>query len=323
MSLLLWLAVMSFTVGSSPHSVVSLVALPFLLVTPQWGSTFNPFPVVLTVGFWLIGRVVRSQLQLICALDRRARDLAAESERYAAEALRLDHARIARELHDIVAHNLSVIVIQAAAGQGVTDPAVISTTLADIAELAGQAYADVEGLDRILAQDPRPLSRVNVEQVIAHAKNTGATIDLTITGDIESIPQPRSAIAYRVVQEGLTNALKHAPGAAVTVSISCAEPVEVTVTNLSASAPDPGLALLGSGHGLDGLEQRITSLGGTLDRHRTQPGGWTIRAQLPALDAQVAAVGEPILIPGIDVTPRSYASRVTASAHAEPTRQNV
>lgn len=289
MSLLLWLAAMSFTVGSSPNRVVSLVALPFLLVTPQWGSTLNPFPIMLTVGPWLIGRVVRSQYRLLGALDSRASALAAERERYAAEAVRLDQAQIARELHDIVAHNLSVIVIQAAAGQGATDPDMIPTTLADIAELADQADADLGGLDRVLAQDPRPLSRDTLAQVIAHAENTGATINVTITGDVESIAQPRAAIAYRVLQEGLTNALKHAPGAPITVSVSCADPVEVTVTNFCSPGQDQSLALLGSGHGLDALEQRITSLGGTFDRYCTQRGGWTISARLPGVDTRVAA----------------------------------
>ncbi|MEO8828819.1 histidine kinase [Lapillicoccus sp.] len=323
MSLLVWLAAMSFTVGSSPNRVVSLVALPFLLVTPQWGSTLNPFPIILTVGPWLIGRVVRSQYRLLEALDSRASALAAERDRYAAEAVRLDQARLARELHDIVAHNLSVIVIQAAAGQGATDPDVVPTTLADIAELANQADADLGGLDRVLAQDPRPLSRETFAQVIAHAENTGATINVTITGDVESIVQPRAAIAYRVLQEGLTNALRHAPGAPIAVSISCADPVEVTVTNFCPPAQDQSLALLGSGHGLDALEQRITSLGGTFDRYRTQRGGWTISARLPGVDTRVAASAGPILSPGADVTPPRYTSRVTTPPARVPTLGTV
>jgi signal transduction histidine kinase len=285
---LLWTAVVSFSLGSFRPLGWSLVGLASVVVVTQWNdlnSNFNPFPTMLAIGPWLVGWLVRSHQDLVRALDVRGNELASERQRYAAEAVRYERARIARELHDVVAHCMSIVVVQASAGQRLddADPAVTNQLLDDIRELARQAEADMAGLTRLLKADPaqaRALSAETLDQLVERARSTGTPVEITVTGDLDAIPTRVAAALHRVLQEGLTNAIKHAPSAAVAVNLTVtAQQTSLEIGN-DASVLAPGVG--GGGNGLRGLAERMTELGGTLHGERTPSGGWLLNAVIPA-----------------------------------------
>jgi signal transduction histidine kinase len=286
-SVLLWTVVLSFSLGSFRPLAWSLVGLAFVVVVTQWGdlnSNFNPFPTMLAIGPWLVGWLLRSHQDLLHALDLRGGELVSERQRYAAEAVRYERARIARELHDVVAHCMSIVVVQASAGQRLdgADPAVTNQLLDDIRELARQAEADMAGLTRLLTADSaqaRAFSVATVEQLVERARSTGTPVEVTVTGDLDAIPASVAAALHRVLQEGLTNAIKHAPSAAVVVSLNVTgEQASLELYN-DASASASGVA--GGGNGLRGLAERVTELGGTIYGQHTSSGGWLLTAVIP------------------------------------------
>jgi signal transduction histidine kinase len=285
---LLWTVVLSFSLGSFRPLAWSLVGLASVVVVTQWNdlnSNFNPFPTMLAIGPWLVGWLVRSHQDLVDALDLRGNELASERHRYAAEAVRYERVRIARELHDVVAHCMSIVVVQASAGQRLDDAdrAVTDQLLDDIRELARQAESDMAGLTRLLTADSaqgRPLSVAAVDQLVERARSTGTRVEVAVTGNLEAIPLRAAAALHRVLQEGLTNAIKHAPGAAVVVNLTVgSRQVSLEIRNDASESPLLGVA--GGGNGLRGLAERVTELGGTLHGQHTPSGGWLLNAVIP------------------------------------------
>ena len=180
---------------------------------------------VLTIGPWAVGLVVRSRRRLTEQLAARGRELAAERALFAAEAVRYERARIARELHDIVAHCVSVMVIQASAGQRLTatDPALAAEAFDSIAEAARQAEAEIGRLVELLDHDSqqRGVRWRPADRRARHPGGRGRAGRQLPVHRLSGRPcGPAADAAYRVVQESLTNALKHAPGAPVDVVIA-------------------------------------------------------------------------------------------------------
>jgi signal transduction histidine kinase len=288
---LLWTVVLSFALGSWRPLSWSAVGLATVVVVTQWNdlnSNFNPFPTMLAIGPWLVGWLMRSHQDLVKALDARGHELASERQRYAAEAVRYERARIARELHDVVAHCMSIVVVQASAGQRLddADPAVTDQLLDDIGELARQAASDMAGLTRLLTADSaqaRPLSVAAIDQLVDRARSAGTPVELSITGDVEALPARVCAAFSRVLQEGLTNAIKHAPGVAVVVDLSVAsQQTSLEIRNDPSASASMPLGGQGGGNGLRGLAERVTELGGTLHGEPTPSGGWLLSAVIPA-----------------------------------------
>jgi signal transduction histidine kinase len=288
-AVLLWTVVLSFSLGSFRPLVWSLVGLALVVIVTQWNdlnSSFNPFPTMLAIGPWLVGWLMRSHQDLLSALDMRGRELASERQRYAAEAVRYERARIARELHDVVAHCMSIVVVQASAGQRLddADPAVTNQLLDDISELARQAEADMAGLTRLLAVDSAQapaLSAETLDQLVDRARSTGTPVEITVAGDLGTVHASAAAALHRVLQEGLTNAIKHAPGAAVVVNLRVASQ-QTTLEIRNDASVTPLLSVGGGGNGLRGLAERVTELGGTLHGQQTASGGWLLSAVIPA-----------------------------------------
>ncbi len=286
LGVLLWLAVLAFTLGTLRHLPISLIGMLFLLVAPQWAG-FNPFLTALAIGPWLIGRLARSQQELLATLAERGGELARERERYAVEAIRYERARIARELHDVVAHCMSIVVIQAAAGQRLDEdePALAGPLFDDISELARHASSDIAGLTRLLRRDTAPpsLSRDLIDRLIINAALAGTHVQVTISGNLDMIPTPCAAALNRILQEGVTNAIKHAPGAAVTITVTNdVHATSLMVHNVAAGPAAADLHGAGGGNGLNGIRQRIIALGGTLGSGPTTSGGWLLSATIPA-----------------------------------------
>ncbi|WP_410812873.1 sensor histidine kinase [Micromonospora sp. 067-2] len=200
-----------------------------------------------------------------------------------------ERARIARELHDVVAHHVSLIAVRAEAAQFVADrPA--PANAAEFATIAGDARTALAEMRRLLGvlradADAEPDERApqpDLDQLaglVAGARMTqGAAIRLTLRGPVRPLDSGIELIAYRIVQEALTNARRHAPGAAVDVDLSySADTLEVWVLDTGPGPRDAG----SGGHGLTGMRERTATLGGQLWAGCAPSGGYLIRARLP------------------------------------------
>ena len=240
----------------------------------------------LTPLVWFGGRAVYEREQLADRLAERAAELEGEREAYAALSVRYERARIAADLHDIVAHALSVMVVQAGAGQRLAgrDEALTAETFAAISESARGAEQDMGRLVALLGE-PDAIGAAPdlhvVEELVRRAAGSGRDVRLRLEGDREGLPAEVVEAACRVVQESLTNALRYASGAAVGVLVAGeAEALVVEVVN-SAAPAHRALAGAGTGTGLRGLRERVGACGGKLEAGPALGGGWSVRARLP------------------------------------------
>ena len=248
---------------------------------------FNPLALMLTVGPWLIGRVVLSRRRMTEQLRARNAELHAEQELFALESVRYERARIARELHDIVAHCLSVMVVQASAGQRMPpgDRDGVAEALTSVAEAAAQAQAEIGRLVELLSGNElagAPPRLEMVGELVRRASDTGLAVSCRFAGPCDWLAPDASEAAYRVVQEALTNALKHAPGAPVDVTVQGQDTgLEVTVVNAAPRQRPSGLERSGGSFGLAGMRDRVAACGGRLTCGPTAAGGWQVSALLP------------------------------------------
>jgi signal transduction histidine kinase len=241
-----------------------------------------------TVPPYAAGTALRLRWETADQLARRAQELEDERELYAEIALRHERARIAGELHDIVGHALSVMVIQAAAGQrlAATDPARAKETLAAISESARQGTRDLERLVELLGGSAGDVDAGMdlslVEELVGRAAGSGLAVTCRLEGDRESVPAPVAHVAFRVVQESLTNALRYAPGSQVRIVVRADEHAGTLAVRVENDrATHPGAQLDGTGHGLLGLRERVQRLGGQFSAGRSGQG-WAVEALLPA-----------------------------------------
>lgn len=276
--------------GAGLAATVALAAC-LEIANQSANQSFNPIGVVITVGPWLAGRVVLSRRRMTEQLQARNEELRAERELFTRESVRYERARIARELHDIVAHCLSVMVVQASAGQRVprTDRAAVARALESVAEAAAQAQTEIGRLVDLLAGDSpsgRTPTLEMAEELVRRASITGLAVSCRFLGHHDQLSPAASEAAYRVVQEALTNALKHAPGAPVEIIIQGRDTsVEVSITNAAPPGQRSGLERSGGSYGLSGMQDRLTACGGTLSCGPTEAGGWRVSALLPAAAA--------------------------------------
>ena len=272
-----------YTLGAYVRLPASVAGLAVLTASLQWREP-NPFPAMLTVGLWLAGRAVRSHRLLATRLRVRAFELESEREQFTAESVRFERDRVARELHDVIAHNVSIVVIQASAGQRLTpaDPAV-GELLGNIADLAREAARDIDGLTSLLNPSlEHPLTQEHIEVLLARVARSGVRPHTEITGDVSSITGDAARATYRILQEGLTNAIRYAPGATIQVRLVCGNGVRVEIVNQAPPPGATGIGELGSGHGLTGLAERVTALGGAICSGPVPAGGWRLSAEFPA-----------------------------------------
>jgi signal transduction histidine kinase len=287
--------VLAYSLGTAAgRSVPALLVLMAGVQVASGPTVFNPIVPVLTIGPWAVGLFVRSRRNLTEQLAARGRELEAERALFAAEAVRYERARIARELHDIVAHCVSVMVIQASAGQrlAATDPISAGEAFDAIEETARQAEAEIGRLVDLLDQDKHQRNSDAIRligELVARAGAAGLVVSCRFTGSTDGLAAQASGAAYRVVQESLTNALKHAPGAPVEVLITgSAGQVEIEVSNGPAAAPASGLERSGGGRGLAGMRERVAACGGEIWLGPAEGGGWRVLARLPAVSSAVA-----------------------------------
>ncbi len=233
------------------------------------------------VGFALRGQRIQSTL-----LAQRAERLEREREQKARLAVAEERVRIARELHDIVAHAISVVVVQAQAGQRVLqgEQASAREALSSIETTGRQALVEMRRLlgilrkeDRELALAPRP-SLAQLDVLADRVREAGLPVDLRVEGEAKSLPPGVDLSAYRIVQEALTNALKHAGPASAQVIVRYGrEGVELEITDDGRGAANGS----DGGHGLVGMRERAALVGGVVESGTAGGRGYTVRARLP------------------------------------------
>jgi signal transduction histidine kinase len=229
---------------------------------------------------WTAGRVRRAGRLLMREARERAEQAERERERDARAAAGAERMRVARELHDAVAHNLSVVAIQAAGAQGLVerDPQRAAQAARLIEEVAGEALAE---LGRLAGErEPQP-GLAEVGALAQRARDGGLPVDVEIEGDAKPLPAGIDLAAFRIVQEALANASKHAGGARARVVVRYrprAVELEIDDDGRGPNGAGPGP---GSGHGLVGMQERVALYDGTLHTGRRAGGGFAVRARLP------------------------------------------
>lgn len=238
------------------------------------------------------GMLVRSRRQLIASMEERAR-AAEEGQRLRVEEARLlERERIAREMHDVLAHRISLLAVHAGALEFRPDaPADQRAAAGVIRQSAYEAMEDLREVIGVLRGDPggadadRPQPALaDVPDLVRESSSAGSEVVLDDrVPDPAGIPVRVGRHAYRIVQEGLTNARKHAPGAGVRVTLDAPGGTALTIeiVNPIPPGPPPAAALPGAGAGLVGLGERVALLGGTLEHGRTGDGRFRLRARLP------------------------------------------
>jgi signal transduction histidine kinase len=238
-----------------------------------------PFVVVTLVVMLLVRRIVRDREQR-AEFAERERDLVAR------EAVVEERARIARELHDVIAHHVSMIVVQAGAERRVLGDASASTreVLETVEQSGRSALTEMRRLLGMLRGDghepltPQPVLG-DVPTLVGQLREAGLPVELRIDGEPRELPVGIELSAYRIVQEALTNALKHAGDAHATVNVHYgADALELEIADDGAGGITRAS---GGGHGLVGMRERVALYGGRLDTSRRAGGGFVVRVKLP------------------------------------------
>jgi signal transduction histidine kinase len=239
------------------------------------------FSTTLAVAPWLLGRIVRARHLRLVAAER-------EQEQRARIAVGDERARIAREIHDVVAHSVGVIVVQAEGARRVFDrePERAREALESIAGTARTALADMrrslgvlrrEDDERALAPQP---GVDDLNGLVEQARASGLTAELSVEGEQVPLPQAIDLSAYRIVQEALTNVMKHAGAARALVTVRYLDH-ELEVEVADDGAGPPLAAGDGSGLGIIGMRERVEAHGGRLHAGAGTDGGFLVRASLP------------------------------------------
>jgi signal transduction histidine kinase len=241
-------------------------------------------------GVWLAGWYAGGRQRRADQMTSYAALLVREQDRLAQEALAGERARIARELHDIVAHSVSVMGVQAGAARLSmdTEPDRARQVLLSIEETAREAVGELRRLLGVLRADNQPPELApqpglaDLPGLLAQSQEAGVAVTLTIEGAPVSLPAGVDLAAYRIVQEALTNVRKHAAPCAASLRIAYGDSritLEVRDTGTQARHPDAGK---NGGHGLVGMRERAVVYGGTLEAGPDTAGGFLVSAILPA-----------------------------------------
>ena len=235
---------------------------------------------------WLFGSSVHERKRYVSQLEERTRQLEEARLQLAESAVAEERLRIARELHDVVAHNLSMIAVQSGMGAHVIDrdPAEAKNALGAIEEGSREALDEMRrlvgvlrGSDQTMELAPAP----GVDQIPALVERVGANgpaIELEVRGEVVKLPPGVDLTAYRIVQESLTNVLKHAHAEHVRVTLSYG-PASLLLEILDDGAG--GSIEVEAGHGLAGMRERMLMYGGKIDAGPLPEGGFRVRAELP------------------------------------------
>jgi signal transduction histidine kinase len=246
-------------------------------------------PILFAIG-WLAGFALREHATQAEAAERRATDAERERETAARIAVAEERARVARELHDIVAHAVSVMVLQAGAIRHKlpVELAEEASALRDVERAGRTALTEMRRLLGALRREgedveliPHP-SLANLETLLAEIGRAGLPVNLHVEGQTVPLPEAIDRSAYRIVQEGLTNVLKHAGAGHADVTVHYRpDELRVEVRDNGTGAPDAG----GAGHGLAGIRERVKIYGGEMTAEALPERGFVLSTRLPLADS--------------------------------------
>ncbi len=271
---------------------------PTIEQPPFWGQLVLALLVAAgaTVAPVVTGLYVGARRRLIESLKDRAHgletelDLLAEQARERARRARLEErTRIAREMHDVVAHRVSLMVVHAGALERIVakDPERAAQSAKLMGEVGRQALNELREILGVLRMSeenaPEPDSLTALPRLVDQSRAAGMAVTLTVSGSRQEFTGEAEQTAYRVVQEGLTNAHKHAGGAQVSVLLAYApNGVRVSVVNACPGGERSAAALPSGGNGLVGMRERVVALGGTFSAGPERDGGFRVEAVLPS-----------------------------------------
>jgi len=263
------------------------------------GATLFAGPALLA---WVLGDSMRYRRAYYASLEDRAARLEAERDAQAQIAAVAERARIARELHDVIAHNVSVMVVQAdgASYALATDPGRAREALAAISATGRQALAEMRRMLGVLRREeeggtseraPQP-GIGELGELLDQARGAGLPVSFTVEGEPQPLPGGVALAAYRIVQESLTNTRKHAgPVASASVTLRYSDAALVLAISDDGRGEPGGAAMPGStGHGLTGMRERVAMYGGSVAAGPRPGGGFEVVATLPLTPAR-AGVG--------------------------------
>ncbi|MFF4079403.1 sensor histidine kinase [Streptomyces sp. NPDC001777] len=277
--------------GSALLALVVLLAggVVAVALVPSWLLMAGRFVAVVAVAAvlpWFVGRFWRQYQELARAGWERAARLEREQQLVAEQARSRERARIARDMHDVLGHDLSLIALSAGALK--LAPGLDDAHRAAAGEIRARAAASVERLGEVIGllreeadDEPPGPPGTGIPRLVEEAAAAGLAVDLRVEGDTDAAPPTAARAAHRVVQEALTNAAKHAPGARVEVRVAhTAGGTTVRVENGPPPAPVRAGGAPGTGRGLIGLDERVRLAGGTFG-HGPYGGGFAVTARIP------------------------------------------
>ncbi len=254
--------------------------LAHVLVAAFLGST--------VVAAWAFGTLHRARGKHIAALAERARLLEVEREQRDRIAVMAERTRIAREMHDVVAHSLAVLIAQADGGRyaAANEPAAATTTLATIGDYARQALDETRRVLGVLRDGPATVDEPqpgvdDIPALVDRVRAGGLDVRLTLDAPRGPVESGLGLVAFRIVQEGLTNVIKHA-GQGVRAEVSVRwRPRRLEIDVLDDGRGTPAATAAGAGHGVLGMRERANAYGGTVTLASRPGGGRVLRARIP------------------------------------------
>ena len=268
---------------------VTLAALPLSAIRTEDATVTDlTAPAILFSALWAVGRSMRARRLRSAELEDRTDRIVREQDSREREAAAAERRRIARELHDIVAHRVTTIVIQSESGAATADdPERAREAFGTIADSGRQALGELRRLLGLLRSDdetaataPQP-GLAELDELVASTRTAGMPVEMTVEGDVTDLPAGIDLTAYRIVQEALTNALRHARTSASVHVARDRGVVVVEVRNPIGADTDASVNGHGAGRGLAGMRERVRVYNGELTA-RAERGEWVVHATLPA-----------------------------------------
>ena len=284
--------------SGAPFVAALLVLFPAKIIihTPPEVRGSIPFAVSAGIVFfafcWALGEFVGARRSQHEAVEQRLRTVEFEQDQQARIAVAEERNRIARELHDVLAHSVSVMVSQADGASYAlrAKPELAEQAMKTISGTGREALSELRNLLAVLrnpdehadARTPQP-NASGLEELAGRVRSLGLPVKLDLSGDLDDLPTGLGLSVYRIVQESLTNALRHAGrGASASVTVANdGQRIDVEVVDDGARPGQPESETAPGGHGLIGMRERATIYGGSLDAGFAERGGWRVHAVLP------------------------------------------
>ena len=279
----------------SPHRIATLLSMPVMVLAAgsltgaELPTVPNQYaPLFILVPITVAANGLRTWRQRTDDSRAQVENLEREQAEAVRRATELERARLARELHDVVTHNVSMMVIQAGAARKilVSKPDRAREALLAVESGGRAAMTELRHVMGLLTMDgddtglaPQP-GLDQLDDLVARVRDTGVTVQLTVDGQIRPVSSGVDLTAYRVVQEALTNTVKHAAGADAAVTITY-NPAELVIDVSDTGGPPNPSAATGNSRGLIGLRERLALYGGRVDTTRPPGGGYRVHAHIP------------------------------------------